>query len=118
MHNDATVANRDGRDFGSGIAHTAVSRRPPIPLYTMVPRTHMYTHDANVWDLSIVQGPFYVALCQTLALRFATFASLYALSHTYQRLPLWMYSPQCVQQWCRCAMMKSSFIGPPRISPN
>jgi hypothetical protein len=36
---DAKVANRDVRDFGWGIAHAAVSRRPPISLYTMVPRT-------------------------------------------------------------------------------
>jgi hypothetical protein len=35
---------------------------------------HMYA--ANVWDLSIVQGPFSVAPCPTFALRFATFASL------------------------------------------
>jgi hypothetical protein len=39
----------------------AVSRRPPISLCTMVARTHMYTYDATVWDLSIVQGPFSVA---------------------------------------------------------
>jgi hypothetical protein len=39
----------------------------------------MYTYDAKVWDLSIVQGPFSVAPCQILAFRFATFASLYAL---------------------------------------
>jgi hypothetical protein len=32
----------------------------------MVARTHMYTYDAQVWDLSIVQGPFSVAPCQTL----------------------------------------------------
>jgi hypothetical protein len=42
----------------------------------MVPRTEGYTY--GVWDLSLVQGPFSVAPCQTLALRFATFASLYA----------------------------------------
>ena len=35
-------------------------------------RTHTYA--ANVWDLSIVQGPFSVAPCQTLTLRFATFS--------------------------------------------
>jgi hypothetical protein len=27
---------------------------------------HMYTYDAEVWDLSIVQGPFSVAPCQAL----------------------------------------------------
>jgi hypothetical protein len=42
-------------------AHEAVSRRPPIPLDTSVARTRMYTYAANVWDLSIVQGPFSVA---------------------------------------------------------
>jgi hypothetical protein len=26
----------------------------------------MYTYGANGWDLSIIQGPFSVALCQTL----------------------------------------------------
>jgi hypothetical protein len=31
-----------------------------------------YTYTARVWDLSIVQGPFSVAPCQTLELRFAT----------------------------------------------
>ena len=55
----------------------AVSRRPPISLYTMVPRTEGYTYDVGVWDWSIVQGPFSVAPCQNLRLRFATFASLY-----------------------------------------
>jgi hypothetical protein len=39
----------------------AVSRRPPIPLDTIVARTYMYTYAANVWDLSLVQGPFSVA---------------------------------------------------------
>jgi hypothetical protein len=37
----------------------------------------MYTHASKVWDLSIVQGPFSVAPCQTLLVRFATFSSLY-----------------------------------------
>ena len=58
--------------FGWEIAHEAVSRCPPISLDTMVARTHMCTHDAQVWDLFIVQAPFSVALCQTLTLRFAT----------------------------------------------
>jgi hypothetical protein len=43
----------------------AVSRRPPIYLYTTVARTEGYTHAAKVWDLSLVQGLFSVALCQT-----------------------------------------------------
>ena len=34
----------------------------------MVARTHMYTCAATVWDLSIVQGPFCVAPCQTQSL--------------------------------------------------
>jgi hypothetical protein len=40
------------------IAHATVSRRPPISLYRIVARTAGYTYDANVWDLSIVQGIF------------------------------------------------------------
>jgi hypothetical protein len=44
-----TLAN-----FGWGIAHEAVTRLLPIRLDTMVPRTHMYTYAANVWDSSIV----------------------------------------------------------------
>jgi hypothetical protein len=40
------------------LAHEAVSRRPPISLDTIVARTHMYTYDAIVWALSIVQGHF------------------------------------------------------------
>jgi hypothetical protein len=39
---------------------------PPISLHTIVARTHMYTYDANVWDLSLVQGPFSVTPCHTL----------------------------------------------------
>jgi hypothetical protein len=54
------------RDFGREIAHGAVSRRPPISLYTVVARTHMYTYAAKVWDLSIIQGPVSVAPRQTL----------------------------------------------------
>jgi hypothetical protein len=53
------------RGFGWEIAHTTVSpRRPPIKLYAIVARTHMYTCAANVWELSIVQGPFSVAPCE------------------------------------------------------
>jgi hypothetical protein len=58
--------HREGRHhhvrlFGCGwweVALAAVSRRPPISLYTIVARTRMYTHDAKVWELSIVHGPF------------------------------------------------------------
>jgi hypothetical protein len=42
----------------------------------------MYTYGAKVWALCLVQGPFYVALCRTLFVRFATFTSLQALSIT------------------------------------
>jgi hypothetical protein len=63
--------------FGWDIAHEAVSRRPPISLDTSVDLPHMYTHDAKVWYLPIVQGPFSVAPFQTLPLRFATLATLY-----------------------------------------
>jgi hypothetical protein len=49
---DEKNANRNVGVFGWEIAHEAVSRRPPIPLYTIVARYHMYTHDADVWDLS------------------------------------------------------------------
>jgi hypothetical protein len=69
------VANRNV--WVSGGAHEAISRRPPIYLVTTVARTEGYTYAAKVWDLSIVQGPFSVAPCRTLALRFATLSSLY-----------------------------------------
>jgi hypothetical protein len=49
----------------SGDRHAAVSPRPPISLET-VARTGGYTYDVGVWDLSIMQGPFSVAPCQTL----------------------------------------------------
>jgi hypothetical protein len=48
----------------------------------------MYTYAAKVWALSIVQGPFSVAPCQTyvgvptLALRFAFFAPLHGSRRT------------------------------------
>jgi hypothetical protein len=58
-------ANRDVGDFGWEIAHAAVTRRPPISLYMMVPRTGGYAHAVGVWELPIVQGPFSVAPCQT-----------------------------------------------------
>ena len=74
---DAKVANRNVWDFGWELAHEAVSRRPPIPLYTSVARTHMYTYPAKVWDLPIVQGPFSVAACPNPKRTFATFASLH-----------------------------------------
>jgi hypothetical protein len=61
------VANRNVRDFRVGDELTgAVTRRPPISLYTCVPHTGGYTYAVGVWDLSIVQGPFSAAPCQTL----------------------------------------------------
>jgi hypothetical protein len=54
-------ADRNVWGFGWEIAHAAVSRRPPIPLDTIVARTHAYTYAAKVWDLSIVQGAFPLA---------------------------------------------------------
>jgi hypothetical protein len=63
-HSGEKVANRNVWGFGWAIAHAAVSRRPPNSLDTMVARTHMYTYDAQVLDLPIVQGPFSVAPCQ------------------------------------------------------
>jgi hypothetical protein len=74
---DEIVANRDFRGFGWGSAHGAVTRRPPISLNTMVLRTGGYAYDVGVWDLSVIQGPFPAAPCQTLTLRFATCASLH-----------------------------------------
>ena len=65
-------ANCNVRDFGWESAHEAVSRRPPIPLSTIVARTHMYTYAAKVWALSIVQGH-----STANPSRFATSASLY-----------------------------------------
>jgi hypothetical protein len=61
------VANRGLDDFGWEIAHEAVTRRPPISLYTIVPRTEGYAYDVGVWELFIVQGPFIVAPCHTFA---------------------------------------------------
>jgi hypothetical protein len=55
----------------------SISTLVPIPLTGIVVHTEGYTHAAKVWDLSIVQGPFSVAPCQTLTLRFAPFASLW-----------------------------------------
>jgi hypothetical protein len=37
-------SNRNGWDSGWEIAHAAVSRRPPISLYTIVARTEGYTN--------------------------------------------------------------------------
>jgi hypothetical protein len=56
-------------DFGREIDHEGVSRCPPISLYTIAARTESYTYAAKDRDLSVVQGPFSVAACQTLTIR-------------------------------------------------
>jgi hypothetical protein len=65
VYSNEQVANRNGGDFGWKIAHAAVSRRPPISLYTVVARAEGYAYDASVWALSIILGPFSVAFCPT-----------------------------------------------------
>jgi hypothetical protein len=70
----AKVANRDFKDFGWRSLNGAVSRRPPISLYTLVPRTGGYAYDVGVWDSSIVQGPLSVAPCLNPRLRFVMFS--------------------------------------------
>jgi hypothetical protein len=57
-YSDAKVANRDLWDFGWEIAHAAVTRRPPISRYTMVPRTGGYACDVGVWDLPSFKDHF------------------------------------------------------------
>jgi hypothetical protein len=63
------------------IAHAAVSRRPPIPLYTIVARTHVYTYAAKVWDSSIIQGAFSVAPRQRANLGVTTRNLFIAVRH-------------------------------------
>ena len=67
------IANRDVRVSGGGSLTGPSRDARRISLYTMVALTGGYAYTVGVWDLSIVQGPFSVAPCQTLALRFATF---------------------------------------------
>ena len=55
-------------------AHGAVTRRPPIPLYT--PGTGGYAVDVGVWDLSVVQGAIFCRAGGQIQSRFATFPSL------------------------------------------
>jgi hypothetical protein len=51
-------------------------RRPPNRSNTIVARTHIYTYDAKVWDLSLVQGAFSVAPCQpNVAVRYLSIAT-------------------------------------------
>jgi hypothetical protein len=44
-------------------------RRPPTSLDTTVARCHMYTYAAEVWALSIVQGPFSVVTIRNFSRR-------------------------------------------------
>jgi hypothetical protein len=62
VNRDLVGVNRTSRDFrGEMSSREAVSRRPPNPSNTIVARTEGYTHAAEVWDSSLVQGPFSVA---------------------------------------------------------
>jgi hypothetical protein len=58
-----------------------------IPLCGIVARTRVYTYAAKVWELSIVQGPFFCRPVPNLKLRFATFSSLY-VAHLIVGVPL------------------------------
>jgi hypothetical protein len=87
-YSDGKGANRDVWDFGWAIAHAVVTRRPPISLYMMVPRTGGYTYDVGVWDLSIVQGPFSVAPCQTYG-HDSFFFQLYCTTKQNKRKQTW-----------------------------
>jgi hypothetical protein len=69
-------------------AHAAVSRLSPISLSRIVARTEGYTYAAKVWALTVVQGRFSVALCETLALWLATFSSLYGMGRWHARAVL------------------------------
>ena len=64
-YSDEKVANRNARDFRWEVAPAAVSQRPPISLSGIVARIQGCTCGATVWALSLVQGPFPVAPCQT-----------------------------------------------------
>jgi hypothetical protein len=56
--------------FRVGVAHAAVSQRPPISLDPSVARTRGYAYDVGVWDMFIVRA-FSVAPCQTPTLTHA-----------------------------------------------
>jgi hypothetical protein len=63
------MAYSDGK-----VANRYVSATPAdSPRQWIVARAEGYTYAANVWGLSLVQGPFSVAPCQTLSVRFANF---------------------------------------------
>jgi hypothetical protein len=71
-----TVANRSVRGFRWGVAHAAPfrdARRFPSTRWYPVPEGLRVRR----WGLGFVhQGAFFSVACQTLPLRFATFASL------------------------------------------
>jgi hypothetical protein len=49
---DATVANRCVGISGGRYRSRGRTRRPPISLYTLVPRAGSYAYAVGVWDLS------------------------------------------------------------------
>ena len=51
---DEKVANRNVGISGGRSLTGAVTRRAPILLDTMVPRTGGYAYDVGVWDLSVI----------------------------------------------------------------
>jgi hypothetical protein len=62
-----------------------------FPLQDCSPRYSPYRGlhvAAKVWPLSLVQGPFSVAPCQTLIVRFTTCASLYVILSSQRSQPL------------------------------
>jgi hypothetical protein len=74
----AKVANRNGRDFGWEMcSHGRFAPPADFPLQHCSPCRGLRLRRESL-GLPIVQGPFSVAPCQTLVLRFATFASLHA----------------------------------------
>ena len=72
LHSDGKAANRTG--FTDEVTRPFRDARR-FPLDGGVARAGGYTHAARFWAVSLVQGgAFSVAPCQTLAVRFATFA--------------------------------------------
>ena len=90
-------------------SHEAVSRRPPISLYTIIARAHMYTYAAKVWDLFVVQGPFSAPLPNPdVNVRFALFTSLqllYTLSLCPHSGALLVFG---YRSWCWCCMTSTA----------
>jgi hypothetical protein len=94
--------------LGGSCAHGAVTRRPPISLYKMVPRTGDYTYDVRAWDSSILQGPFSIAPCRTLIFRFATSTSLHRPRCAGGRILL----SRTRSTWLRRALVKGDTAEP------